>query len=54
MRSLEEYDIKKLKEARNIINKVYEYYFGALGYSRKQKRLETILRKLDELLALEQ
>ena len=54
MRPFEEYDIIKLEEARNIINKVYEYYFCAPGFWRKQKRLETILRKLDKLLALEQ
>ena len=54
MRRLEEYDIKKLTEARNIIKKVYEYYWSAPGFSRQQKRLETILRKLNELLETEQ
>ena len=49
-RVLEEYDIKKLVEARNLVKYVYEYYWGAPGYRGKVKRLETILRKLNELL----
>lgn len=52
-RVLEEYDIKKLVEARNLVKYVYEYYWGAPGYSGKVKRLETILRKINELLTLE-
>lgn len=52
MKTLEKYDIEKLNEAKDIIQKVHEYYFCAPGFSTMQKRLETILRKLDELLTL--
>ena len=54
MKPLEPYDIEKLKEAQKIIEKVHGYYFCAPGFLPIQKRLETILRKLDELLTLYQ
>lgn len=54
MKPFKKYDIEKLVEARNIIEKVFEFYFCVPGYSKKEKRLETILRKLNELLDIDQ
>ena len=49
---LGEYDKKKLKEARDIIEKVYCYHYGD-SYMRKEiTRLETILAKIDYLIQL--
>lgn len=48
-----EYDLQKMKEAKDLLTKVYEFNHQAPGMVRKQKRLETILKKLDELIALE-
>jgi hypothetical protein len=45
---LEEYDLIKLKKAKKLILEVCEYYYG-YPYTRKQvKRLETIIKKLEE------
>ena len=51
---IEEFDLNKLSQARKLIREVCWYYFGALGYAKKVKRLETILKKLDDLLTDEQ
>lgn len=48
-----EYDLQKIGEAKNLLKKVYEYNHMAPGMLRKQKRLKTILKKMDELLALQ-
>lgn len=53
MKQFAKYDIERLTEARNIIEKVFEHYFCVPGYSIKWKRLETILRKLNELLDID-
>ena len=50
---LDEYDILKLKEARSIIDKVYEYHYGDWRVAAQVKRLETILKKLDYLIGEE-
>ena len=47
---IEEYDVLKLKEARAIIDKVYEYHYGDWKVAGQVKRLETILKKLDALI----
>lgn len=46
---LGEYDRRKMEEARKIINKVYEYNYD--GYSPLNNKLETILKKIDKLIA---
>lgn len=47
---LEEYDLIKLREARKLINEVYNYYYGFTPVRSQYKRLETILSKLDYLI----
>ena len=45
---LDLYDTNKLKEAREIINKVYEYnYMPSTSLTNK---LDTIIRKLDNII----
>lgn len=51
---IEQYDRDKLLKAHKLIREVCWYYFGAPGYAKKVKRLETILKKLDDLLTEEQ
>ena len=46
------YDVEKLKEARAILEMIYEYNFGAASMNKLWKRLETIIRKLDELIEI--
>lgn len=46
---LDLYDTDKLREARNIIYKVYEYNFKS-RYDPLSKKLETILKKIDNLI----
>lgn len=46
----DEFDRRKLQEARKLILKVYEANYKAPGMSAKEGRLETILAKLDFLL----
>jgi hypothetical protein len=49
---LEEYDRIKIKEAIHAIEIVYTYHYGD-SYMRKElNRLETILKKLEELKSL--
>ena len=49
-RLIEEYDLIKLREARKLINEVYNYYYGFNPLRSQNKRLETILSKLDYLI----
>ena len=49
MNRLDEYDKEKLRNARNIINEVAEYNY--VPSSSLSKRLDTILNKIDKLLA---
>lgn len=50
---LQEYDVRLLKEARAKIMVVVTYHFGAPHSGPVTKRLETILAKLDYLIAQE-
>lgn len=50
MCKLEEYDREKLQEARNLVLKVFEYYYGRNGDYQLSNRLATILRKIDFVL----
>lgn len=50
--TLEEYDIRALREARQRIKVVYDYHYGAPRSRWVIKRIETILRKLDDLIKL--
>lgn len=50
---IDEYDRLKLREARAIIDKVYEYNYGDWRVRGQVKRLETILKKLDDLIGEE-
>lgn len=45
----EEYDKNKVEEARKILSKVYEYYYGEHKTRKLWKRLETIISKIEEL-----
>lgn len=47
---IEEYDIRKLQDARGRCEEVYNYYYSAPKYGGVCARLETIIRKLDELI----
>lgn len=47
---IEEFDLRKLEEARSRCQDVYNYYYSAPTYGPICSRLETILRKLDELI----
>lgn len=49
---LSEYDINKLDDAKKIIQSVYEYNYGSPKCKTHIKRLETILKKLNELIEL--
>lgn len=43
----DEYDTKKLKKALVLLNEVYEFNYDS---SRKEKLLDTVIRKLDYVL----
>lgn len=47
---IEEFDVRKLQEARKLICEVYEYYYGAPRMGKEVRRLETIMNKIDFLL----
>lgn len=47
---IESYDRDRLMDAYEIVYKTYGYYFGARGYAKIVKRLERIMKSLDELL----
>ena len=49
----EQYDRERLEEARQLLLKVYEYYYGDSKTKSKTKRLWTIIRKLDSLLKID-
>lgn len=49
----DEYDIEKLKEARKILQKVLEYYYGHNPTRKYWRRLDTIVIKLNELIELQ-
>lgn len=49
-RDFVEYDHNLLEKARRLLIKVYEYNFGDPKMKSKVKRLETIIKKLEELL----
>lgn len=47
---IEEYDMIKLRKAKELVKEVYEYYYGAPGMKKETSRLETIMNKIDFLL----
>lgn len=47
---LDEYDRRTLREARQRIQVVYEYNYGAPNAKAVVSRLETVLKKIDDLL----
>lgn len=49
----EEFDLDKLKKAYQLLSSVCDYYYGYPPMKRKTKRLETIIKKLRELLRQE-
>ena len=49
-KKIENFDISRLKTARDNILAVYNYYYSAPGYFKLTKRLETIINKLDYLI----
>ena len=46
----DEYDRLKLQKAKELITEVYEYNYGAPRMARKIKRLETIIKKTNDLM----
>lgn len=52
MESFEEFDQLKLDEARDLLFQVYSYYYDYTPMSRLNRRLGTIITKLDELIRL--
>lgn len=53
IRKFEEYDLIKLKKAKQLLTEVLNYYYGYPPMQRKAKRLETIVLKLETLLNLD-
>ena len=49
---VEAYDWDKLCEARRRVNEVYCYYYGTPNSQMICSRMRTVVKKLDELLAL--
>ena len=49
MHKLDEYDLRKLEEAKRIIEKIYFYHYGDSLMRGDIKRLETIIRKIQYL-----
>ena len=47
--TFEEYDLRKMGAAKQELIKIYEYYYGAPSMSKKVKRLETIIKKIEAL-----
>ncbi|MCQ2078167.1 MAG: hypothetical protein MJZ20_14260 [Bacteroidaceae bacterium] len=52
-KKLDDYDVKLLKTAREMICAVYEYNHGDVKLQRQVGRLETILTRLDSLIQME-
>ena len=50
---MSDYDLARIEEAKKLLTKVYEYYYGSTPFRPHVKRLETILKKLEELKNLE-
>ena len=46
----DEYDKQKLRKAEKLLTEVYEYNYGTPNGQRAEKRLETIIKKLGELI----
>lgn len=46
---LEEYDLRKLEAAKQTLIEIHGYYYSAPRMSKKVKRLETIIKKIEEL-----
>lgn len=51
---LEEFDLNELILAKEKIQKVYEYYYGDCKHKSEVSRLETILKKLNQLITREE
>ena len=51
---LEEFDLNELILAKEKIQKVYEYYYGDCTCKSEVSRLETILKKLNQLITREE
>lgn len=45
-----EHDKRKLVEAKHLIEQVHDFHFCVPEMSRKLKRLETLMKKLDALI----
>lgn len=50
--SFEEFDQLKLDEARDLLFQIFSYYYDYAPTSRLNRRLGTIITKLDELIRL--
>lgn len=49
-RQVEEFDIRKLEEARNLIQSVMDYYYTSRNSRNLCNRLDTILYKLTDII----
>ena len=49
---LEEYDRERIEEAISALSKVYDYHYGDSKMRKELKRIETIIKKLEELKEL--
>lgn len=52
MESFEAFDQLKLDEARDLLFQIFSYYYDYAPTSRLNRRLGTIITKLDELIRL--
>lgn len=50
MRHIEEFDLQKLREAKKNIDEVYNYYYCSANSQSFCNRLNTINKKLDEII----
>lgn len=48
---IEDYDIKKLEKAERLCSEVYGYYYSSVNSGPFCRRLETIIKKLELLIA---
>ena len=47
-----EFDVQRLKEAKDLLAMVWEYYYDYSPCRQQEKRLSTIIRKLETLIFL--
>ncbi len=48
--NIDAFDRARIEEARRLLYKVYEYNYGDPSAKKEVSRLDTIIRKIDQLL----